>query len=130
MQLNGVIIMRAKSWLLGFLIGGAAAGISTLLTAPNSGEQTRQNLKENRDEVKKQLAELKGQLVDIKRATVKASKEGKNMIVALSTDMKVAVGDWKRDILPHQQALQKELHAIEAAISALEKNLDLKNEKK
>ncbi|MBY0123076.1 YtxH domain-containing protein [Bacillus sp. S/N-304-OC-R1] len=122
--------MKTKSLLLGFLIGGAAAGITTLLTAPNSGVQTRKNLKESTDIMKKQMTELKDQILDIKNAAVKASKEGKNMIAAFSSDMKVVISEWKRDILPHQQTLQMEIHAIEAAISDLEKSLDIKNEKK
>ncbi len=42
-------MMKGKSFLVGFLIGGAAAGISTLLTVPNSGEKTRMNMKANTD---------------------------------------------------------------------------------
>ena len=41
--------MRGKSFLVGFLIGGAAVGISTLLTVPNSGENTLMNMKANTD---------------------------------------------------------------------------------
>lgn len=122
--------MKVKSLLLGFLIGGAAAGISTLLTAPNSGKETRQTINENKDKIKKQMSDLRNQILDIKAAAVNASKEGKNMIAAFSSDMKTVISDWKRDILPHQQALKKDIHAIEAAISDLEKSLDLKNEKK
>lgn len=122
--------MKAKSMLLGFLIGGAAAGISTLLTAPNSGKETRQTIKENKDKMKKQMSELRNQILDIKVAAVNASKEGKNMIAVFTSDMNTVISDWKRDILPHQQALQNDIHAIEAAISDLEKSLDLKNEKR
>ena len=45
-KITEVIIMKGKSFLVGFLIGGAAAGISTLLTVPNSGKNTRMNMKD------------------------------------------------------------------------------------
>ena len=122
--------MKAKSLLIGFLIGGVAAGISTLLTAPNSGKETRRNLKENTGNIKKQMEELKNQIIDLKDTALRAGKESKIIIAELLPDVKTMVDEWKRDIHSGQQALHKKIHAIEVAISNLEKSLDLKNEKK
>ncbi|WNS76767.1 YtxH domain-containing protein [Bacillus sp. DTU_2020_1000418_1_SI_GHA_SEK_038] len=122
--------MKAKSLLIGFFIGGSASGISTLLTAPNSGKETRQNLIENVKNIQKQMAELKSQIIDLKDTAVRASKEGKVIIAEFSSDVITMVDEWKRDIQSNQQILHKEIHVIEEAISDLENSLDLKNYKK
>ena len=122
--------MKYKSLLIGFLIGGAAAGIGTLLSAPSSGKETRQNLIENAGNIKKQMTELKNQIIDLKDTALRASKEGKIIIAEFSSDVITMVNEWKQDIHPNQQVLHQEIHAIEKAISDLEKSLDLKNEKK
>lgn len=115
--------MKAKSLLLGFLVGGTTACIGTLLSAPASGKETRNYLKENKECLKKQLIEVKKQLIDLKNSVVVASKEGKETIASFSSDVKTCINNWKRDILPHQQELQKEIQAIETAIQELETNL-------
>ena len=59
--------MRGKSFLVGFFIGGAAVGISTLLTVPNSGKNTLMNMKANTDVWIKQFSKLKTALKSYKR---------------------------------------------------------------
>jgi len=122
--------MKYKSLLIGFFIGGAAAGISTILSAPSSGKETRKNLIENAGNIKKQMTELKNQIIDLKDTALRASKEGKIIIAEFSSDVITMVNEWKQDIKSNQQVLHQEIHAIEEAISDLEKSLDLKNEKK
>jgi gas vesicle protein len=117
--------MRAKSFLLGLLIGGAAGGISTLLTAPNSGKETWKYVKANADLFQKQLTDIKNQLIALKNSAITASKEGKNSIAAFSSDIKIDITRWKQDIIPHQHVLQNEIHAIEKAIAELEKSLQV-----
>ncbi|QED47132.1 YtxH domain-containing protein [Cytobacillus dafuensis] len=122
--------MNVKSWLLGFFIGGAAAGISVLLTAPNSGKETRQYVREQKESIQKQILDLNKQLIELKNSTIKASKEGKNTISAFSSEVKTSIQKWRDEILPHQQDLQKELHSIELAILDLEKSIEAKIIKK
>jgi len=116
--------MKAKSLLLGLLAGSAAAGISTLLTAPASGRDTRQQLKENTILLKEQLLELKSELMAIKESASFASKEGKTAFKAFSNDIKYSISNWKNEILPHQHRLQRELKEIEAALHELETNIN------
>ena len=59
--------MNGKSFLVGFLIGGAAAGISTLLTVPVSGKNTRMNMKTNKDIWIKQFSEVKDRIKDLQK---------------------------------------------------------------
>ncbi|WP_102271916.1 YtxH domain-containing protein [Cytobacillus massiliigabonensis] len=115
--------MKAKSLLIGFIIGGAVAGISTLLSAPASGRDSRKKIKEKIECIQNQLIELNRKFIRVKDATILASKEGKKEILAFSSDVKQSINQWKADILPHQQELQKELQAIEIAIHELEKNI-------
>ncbi|MBP2241078.1 gas vesicle protein [Cytobacillus eiseniae] len=117
--------MKLKSLLLGFFIGGAAAGISTLLSAPASGKNTRKQLQERSRSLQNQLVDLKDKFIDIKSTTITASKEGTKEIIAFSADVKQSISSWKKDILPHQQELQKELKEIENAIQELEKSLNV-----
>lgn len=118
--------MKAKSLLLGLLAGGAAAGISTLLTAPASGRDTRQQLKNTTNTLKEQLIELKSELLAIKDSASFASKEGKTAFKEFSNDIKYSISNWKNEILPHQHRLQRELQEIEAAIHELDTNLNNK----
>lgn len=115
--------MKARSLLLGFVIGGAAAGVSTLLTAPVSGKDARQYVKKNTECLKNQLIELKDQIKQLSISVVQASKEGKATIATFSSEVKSSINSWKQDIQPHQQKIQSELNAIEAAIQELETNL-------
>lgn len=115
--------MKAKSLLLGFIIGGTAACIGTLLSAPASGKETRKYLNENKTCLTNQLIEVKKHLINLKSSVVIASKEGKETIATFSSDVKTSITNWKQDILPHQQEIQRELQAIETAIQELETNL-------
>lgn len=118
--------MKAKSLLIGFIIGGTLAGISTLLAAPASGGDTRKRIQAKKECFQNQLVELNKKLVRIKDSAIFASKEGKKEISAFSSDIKSSISKWKADILPHQQELQKELQEIETALQELEKNINIK----
>ncbi|WP_257391474.1 YtxH domain-containing protein [Cytobacillus gottheilii] len=117
-------MMKAKSFLLGLIAGGAAASISALLTAPASGKETRTVIHTNKNIVKHQLDHVKEQLLDIKRATTTVTKEGKVAFAAMSKDLKGSVNDWKNEIRPHEQNLKREIQEIETAIQELETTLN------
>lgn len=118
--------MNVKSLLIGFIIGGTVAGISTLLSTPASGRDARQKIQEKKECIQNQMIELNKKLIRVKDATIIASKEGKKEILAFSSDVKSSINKWKADVLPHQQELQKELQAIEIAIHELEQNINIK----
>ncbi len=115
--------MKAKSLLLGFIIGGVAASVSTLLTAPVSGKNARQSVKKNSECLKNQMNNLKDQINEISSSVVVATKEGKAAISTFSTEIQSSINNWKQDILPHQQKIQSDLDAIEASIQELETKL-------
>ena len=121
-------MMKGKSFLVGFLIGGAAAGISTLLTVPISGEKTRMNMKSNTDVWIKQFSEVKDSIKELQK-TLSSSLEGKAELKNFISDIKTVVSDWKQEIHPHQQELQKELQVLEYSIQELESNIYKKSDK-
>jgi len=119
--------MKVRSLILGFIIGGAAASVSTLLTAPVSGKETRQYVQKNTACLKNKLTDLKVQLIDLTNSVIHASKEGKESISIFSSEMKTSINNWKEDISSNQQKIQKELQEIETAFQELEANLNKGN---
>lgn len=118
--------MKVKSFLIGFLIGGAAAGISTLLTVSNSGRNTRMYVKANTDSTIKQFMEVKDSMKELQKTLTSSSLEGIVTIKNFIADVKIVISDWKQEIHPHQQELQKELQEIEVRIQELESNFHKK----
>jgi gas vesicle protein len=120
---NEVVHMKAKSLLLGFLVGGAAAGIATLLSAPDSGKVTRRQLKAHKDVYTAELKELKESLMQIKESVATATKEGKTVLGEFVHDIKLSLYEWKLSTDENKTALQKEVKEIEQSIQELEKDL-------
>ncbi|MFE8700232.1 YtxH domain-containing protein [Cytobacillus sp. FJAT-54145] len=115
--------MKLRSLFLGFVVGGVAAGIATLLSAPTSGKEARKNIMENSLEWKSQLADLNSTVLQLKETVLSASKEGKESLLTFVQDLKLLISDWKQDIQPHQIRLKEELDSIQSAVSELETQL-------
>lgn len=115
--------MSAKSFLKGLLIGGIAAGIATIITTPMSGKEVRKVCKVNSKAFIEELKDLKSSLLEIKDSVSTASVEGKTIISAFVEDLQLSLNEWKDQIKPHQEQLQKELAEIETTVSELETNL-------
>lgn len=116
-------MMGAKRFLYGFLLGSAAAGLATLFAAPQSGRETREAIKTNKDVFISQLKDLKASIMDVKEASAHATKEGRVHVSHFIQEVNTAIGKWKAETLPQQIEIQKELGEIEAAISQLETEL-------
>ncbi|UII56884.1 YtxH domain-containing protein [Cytobacillus spongiae] len=112
--------MRGKSAFIGFVVGGAAAAIATLLTAPASGNETRKNLQANKKIWSEHIQELQESIIEVKNSAIKLSQQGKGTITALTKDLNHSISTWKKEVEPHQQAIQDELRAIEHSIEELE----------
>lgn len=115
--------MNGKSLMLGFLAGGAIAGIATLLSAPATGEETRKKLAANKNIALAELKELKHRLFEIKDSISVASLEGKSVFADFIQDIKLALNEWKTETAPIKQELANELKELEQTIAELEKNL-------
>lgn len=116
MTLNG------KSLILGFLAGGAIAGIATLLSAPSPGKETRNKIATNKNIAMTELQEIKDRLLDIKDTASAASIEGKTFFADFIRDIKLALIEWETETAPIRQELTKELKELEQTIEELEKS--------
>lgn len=122
--------MKAKSVLMGMVVGGVAAGIATLLAAPKSGYETRRTLKANKDEYIGSLKDIKDSVVELKNTVATASKEGKASIQTFVTDVKTALWAWKLETEENKMALQEDIKELEESISDLESELAANSEEK
>ncbi|WP_449620515.1 YtxH domain-containing protein [Robertmurraya sp. Marseille-Q9965] len=117
--------MNGKSILTGFIIGGIAAGIATILTAPTSGKETRKYLSENKDTWIEQLSQIKLDLGEITKSITILSTEGREGLTSFIRDVKTLIEGWKADIKPHQEQLKSEIDVIQDTIQELERTLEL-----
>lgn len=117
--------MKVKSLVLGFLVGGIAAGVASLLTAPASGKETQANFKKYKDNLVRDMQEVQQHLSEIKGALAHLSTEGKEGALTLIKEIKVLTEKWKLEIKPHQEQLQNELNAIQNTIKELQSELEV-----
>lgn len=113
--------MKTKSFLLGFLFGGAAAGITVLLNAPSSGKESTEYLRKNLNNLKESISTINSSLLELLGTVQTASKEGKKEITAFITDIKKIVTGWQQNIKPHQDEIKRQLDEIQKNLSELEK---------
>lgn len=115
--------MKAKSVFMGFLAGGVAAGVATLLTAPNSGKETRGILKANKNEIIGSIKDVKDAAVELKESVAFASTEGKAVIQTFITDVKTAIYAWQLHTEENKLELQNDVKELEDTIKELETEL-------
>ncbi|SEO69836.1 Gas vesicle protein [Amphibacillus marinus] len=111
---------NSKSLLLGLLAGGVVSATATLLSAPKSGKETRQDLKDHVLEIKGALEKVKVNSKVLSEQIVQTSKEGALLIKELSKDVKDSIESWKSTIEPHQKNIQLYLTQIEERLKELE----------
>ncbi|CAM4061937.1 YtxH domain-containing protein [Lederbergia lenta] len=116
--------MKAKALAYGLLIGGAVGAATALLSAPLSGKELRNQIKDSKDNWIRMAYDLKEDVLDIKDSVTKLSDESKVIIKELASDVKIAVNEWQNDIEPNKNALQKEMQEIQKTIADLEEQLE------
>lgn len=115
--------MNKKHFLLGLFVGGVTVSACTLLSAPASGKETRQAVKEQTKVWLHHLSELKEGLQELGKSIKTASAESTESIKSFISDVKIAVTDWKKKVGPHQEELKKELEVLELSIQTLESQI-------
>ena len=118
-----MIVLKPKSLLLGFLIGGVAGGIATLMAAPAPGEETRRKIASNKEAWGKELTELKDSLLEIKQSVTTASSEGKAVMADFLKDIKLSLYEWQLSTEQNKTALQSDINEMNQTIADLEKEL-------
>ncbi|MBM7620768.1 gas vesicle protein [Bacillus tianshenii] len=120
--------MNGKSFIYGVIIGGAVAGVSTLLTTPTSGEKMRNRLRSTQRKIQLSINELKDEAMGIKDQVSQAVEESKTVVTTLSNDLKTSVELWQNSIKPHQDSIQQSIALVEKELEKLERNLGKKAE--
>src|SRR5690625_7818780 len=110
------MMSRGKSFLLGFMIGGAATTVATLLSTPSSGKDLRGRVKNQSIEWKSMLDNVKQDALHLKDQVTKTSKEGVALISDLTQEMRLSVEDRKLAVRPHQANMQDNLEHSELRI--------------
>ncbi|CAG9622537.1 YtxH domain-containing protein [Sutcliffiella rhizosphaerae] len=118
--------MNGKSFIWGVLIGGTIAGLSTLLTTPTSGAETRAKVKNAKQNIQLTLEELKKEALIVKEQVTQAIEEGKATVGNMSNEVKVSVDLWKNSIKPHQESIQQSIAVLEKELENLERKVGKK----
>lgn len=111
---------KGKYMLIGFVVGGTISAAAALLTAPASGREVRNRVKEQGVELKKITDDIIQDGMKLKDQIARTSKDGVALIAELTQDMRKSVEDWKGSITPNQDNIQSYLEQIETSIKELE----------
>lgn len=118
---------RAKSLVLGLVVGGAVSASVALLTTPSSGRDLRNRIREQ--DLKELFNNLKEDGIRLKRQITETSKESAILIKDLTNDIKESVEEWKQTVEPHQDNIHKYLEQIESSLKDLEEKVNNRNVK-
>jgi len=120
--------MNGKSFIYGVIIGGAVAGVSTLLATPSSGEKMRNRVRSTKQQIQLSINELKDEAMGIKDQVSQAVEESKSVVTNFSNDLKTSVELWQNSIKPHQDSIQHSIALVEQELEKLEKKIGKKAE--
>ena len=120
--------MNGKSFIYGVIIGGAVAGISTLLTTPTNGEKMRNRVRSTKLQIQRSINEIKDEAMGLKNQVSQAVEESKSVVTSISNDLKTSVELWHNSINPHQESIQQSIALVEKELEELERNLGKKAE--
>ncbi len=119
-----------KSFIIGALVGGLAAGVVTILTTPKSGKEVRADLKKKGFEVKELGLDVKDSLQEVveegKNIALKlkdVAEENKDTLLDIKNDLQQSFAEWSQDTAMNTEKIQEELDEIQSSISELEKTL-------
>ena len=105
--------MKAAKITLG-LAAGIATGVSLVLMERQKDAVRTNNLTENAPaEISTELDTMKSQLDDIKNHAVTIKQDGTEFARSIGGDLKTAIGEFKADITPNIQRLQRYIENIQ-----------------
>lgn len=116
-------MVKGKSLLLGFVVGGVISAGTTLLSTPKSGKELRLRVKSQGLEWTNMVQNIKYDGLRLKDQIVETSKEGAAMMIHLTKEMKESINEWKGAVEPHQKNIHKYLEQIETSLKDLEKKV-------
>ncbi|MGY4690486.1 YtxH domain-containing protein [Salibacterium sp. K-3] len=118
--------MDSKSLVSGLLTGLAAGGVLTLLSAPASGDETRQYMKQYNWQQVNRLLSRKG------KAAVYdwryAATEGFEAVDGLTEEMKKTYSRYKEEVEPEMESIQQQVKEISDSITELNERIRKESE--
>ncbi|MDG4656738.1 YtxH domain-containing protein [Ectobacillus antri] len=111
---------KATAFFTGLMVGGAAAAIAVLCTAPSSGKDFRKKVKQKSNLAKQSLGDLKDQSLLLKDQVIQAASESKIVFNDLKEDMQHAFSTWQQEIKPNKANIEQELKDIQTSLQQLQ----------
>ncbi|MEK4701121.1 YtxH domain-containing protein [Solibacillus sp. FSL R7-0668] len=113
--------MKAKSFLLGLTTGLVGGAIAVLFSAPQSGEQLRQNIARNTARAKSKLQDVQVEMDHVKQSILTLKSEAQNNMPSIINELKDNFTTFKAEIEPEAKILKQEIENLQNSIDEIEK---------
>lgn len=118
-----MIILDKKALIFGILAGAVTGAATSILFAPKSGRELRQDLVEKSGEASVILKELAYNANELLQSVQVLGTEGSALIKDVSSDIMDSVSKWNEEMEPEKKRLKDEIKDMQKTISDLEKTL-------
>lgn len=109
--------MNGKSVLIGIVTGAVVGSITTLLSAPKSGKDMQQLLKNNYEQLAEFMLKGKKESLILKDQITKTAKISAETLKTVSSDIKDSVDVWRKDVEPTLNQLKLEMDELQKSIN-------------
>lgn len=109
--------MNGKSVLIGIVTGAVIGSITTLLSAPKSGKDMQQVLKNNYEQMAEFMLKGKKESLILKDQITKTAKISAETLKTVSSDIKDSVDVWRKDVEPTLNQLKLEMYELQKSIN-------------
>jgi gas vesicle protein len=116
---------NTKSFFIGAVIGGIAAGVAVALTTPKNGKEVRAELKDKGSELKGSVQELLEEGKELTAKVKHVAIENKDLLLNVKADVEKSMNEWNLSTLPNREKIQEEINNIQSSIEQLEKNVTM-----
>ncbi|MFK2825861.1 YtxH domain-containing protein [Bacillus sp. B190/17] len=115
--------MNKKSLLAGIITGIAAGAAAALFSAPVSGREAREKVKDVQVNIKNNAQVMKMELGEIKQAVTHLKDVSQSTIGETLDGLKTSTGIWIESAGPHIEKLQHEISEVQETAQELQKIL-------
>ena len=115
--------MKFTRFALGVGVGLATGFATAILNTDRSGDALRTDLKSTADGSKIQLSEIKDNAIEIKDYVLKTKDESQIAIQSLSEEIKTMINEFKADIYPNIEQIQKNIENISNRGNEIQKEI-------
>lgn len=102
----------SKKFIWGFLIGGIAGAGYGLLTAPRSGKENQELVKQYIDDTIYHVQDVSEKLKNLQQAVGTLSTEGKNMATVFTKDIQQTVNNFTYEAEPRIRRIQERVQVL------------------